>query len=185
MTSAFNTTLILALFAVVALRPPMPRHSSPFNLQFALGWWINEAPLVGIWWLIAGTIGTLIHPEASWWWRLVAAFAALDGLLLGWIAVRASIGPAGTLRGVAERFTGRRQSPGTPGRRGGVCCCRSSRGGRTCAASATGGTVRLGEGTGWTSTCPAEVAPRQGERQCWCTSTAASRSAARCSAPAR
>jgi hypothetical protein len=49
MTSAFNTTLILALFAAMALRPPMPRHSSPFNLQFVLGWWINEVPLVGLW----------------------------------------------------------------------------------------------------------------------------------------
>ena len=61
-TIAFNTTVILALFAAMALRPPMPRHSSPFNLQFVLGWWINEVPLCGI---IAGTIGTLIHPETS------------------------------------------------------------------------------------------------------------------------
>lgn len=89
MTSAFNTTLILALFAAMALRPPMPRHSSPFNLQFVLGWWINEVPLVGLWWIIAGTIGTLTHPEPSWWWWLVAAFTAVDVLLLGWIAVRA------------------------------------------------------------------------------------------------
>jgi acetyl esterase/lipase len=88
-TSAFNTTLILALFAAMALRPPMPRHSSPFNLQFVLGWWINEVPLVGLWWIIAGTIGTLTHPEPSWWWWLVAAFTAVDVLLPGWIAVRA------------------------------------------------------------------------------------------------
>ena len=64
-------------------------NSSPFNPQFALGWWINEAPFVGLWWVIAGTIGTLVHPEVSWWWWLVAAFAAVDGVLLGWIAVRA------------------------------------------------------------------------------------------------
>ncbi len=89
MTIAFNTTLILALFAVMALRPPMPRHSSPFNLPFALGWWINEVPLIGLWWIIAGTIGTLTHPEPSWWWWLVAALTAVDVLSLGWIAVRA------------------------------------------------------------------------------------------------
>ena len=53
------------------------------------GLWINEAPFVGLWWVIAGTIGTLVHPEVSWWWWLVAAFAAVDGVLLGWIAVRA------------------------------------------------------------------------------------------------
>lgn len=89
MTSALNTTLILALFAVMAVRPPVPRHSSPFNLQFALGWWINEVPFVGMWWIIAGTIGTLIHPAPSWSWWLVAAFTVVDLLLLGWIAMRA------------------------------------------------------------------------------------------------
>ena len=89
MTSAVNTTLILALFAVMALRPPIPRHSSPFNLQFALGWWINEAPFVAMWWLILGTIGTLIHPRSSVWWWLVGAFAVVDLGLLTRLAVRA------------------------------------------------------------------------------------------------
>lgn len=89
MTGAFNTTLVLALFGLAALRPPIPRRSSPFNLQFALGWWINEAPQLGLWWLIAGTIGTLSDPEPGVWWWLVATFAALDLLLFGWLAVRA------------------------------------------------------------------------------------------------
>ena len=89
MTIAFNTTLILAVFAAMALRPPMPRHSSPFNLPFVLGWWINEVPLVGLWWILAGTIGTLTDPEPSWWWWLVAALTAVDVLMLGRIAVRA------------------------------------------------------------------------------------------------
>ena len=89
MTIAFNTTLILAVLATMALRPPVPRHSSPFNLQFVLGWWINEVPLVGLWWVLAGTIGTLTHPELSLWWWLVAALTAVDVLLLGRIAVRA------------------------------------------------------------------------------------------------
>ena len=89
MTIAFNTTLILAVLATMALRPPVPRHSSPFNLQFVLGWWINEVPLVGLWWVLAGTIGTLTDPELSLWWWLVAALTAVDVLLLGRIAVRA------------------------------------------------------------------------------------------------
>ncbi len=88
-TSVLNTTLILALFAVMALRPPVPRRPSPFNLQFALGWWINEAPFVGMWWLIAGTIGTLIHPQPVVWWWLAAAFAVADLGLLTRLAVRA------------------------------------------------------------------------------------------------
>jgi acetyl esterase/lipase len=90
MSSALNTTLILGLFAVMALRPPMPRHSSPFNLQFALGWWINELPFVGLWWLLAGTLGTLIHPDVAelWWWAVVAC-TAVDVVLLARLAVRA------------------------------------------------------------------------------------------------
>lgn len=89
MISALDTTLILALFAVMALHPPMPRHSSPFNLQFALGWWINEVPFLVLWWLLAGTIGTLIHPDAGPLWWLVAGCTAVDTLLLARIAVRA------------------------------------------------------------------------------------------------
>jgi acetyl esterase/lipase len=84
-----STALIVALFAVMALRPPMPRHSSPFNLQFALGWLINEQPCLGLWWLLAGTLGTLIQPQPRLLWWLVAGLAALDTLLLARIAVRA------------------------------------------------------------------------------------------------
>jgi acetyl esterase/lipase len=85
MTSA----LILALLAVMALRPPMPRRSSPFNLQFALGWWINEVPFLGLCWVLAGTMGTLIDPRSGLLWWLVVGFTAADVLLLAWIAVRA------------------------------------------------------------------------------------------------
>jgi acetyl esterase/lipase len=88
-TSALNTTLILALFTVMALRPPMPHRSSPFNLQFVLGWWINEVPFLGLWWLLAGTLGTLIDPQSGLLWWLVAVFAAVDALLLARIVVRA------------------------------------------------------------------------------------------------
>lgn len=88
MSGALNTAALLALFAVMALRPPVPRHSSPFNVQFALGWWINEAPVLGLWWLMAGTITTLSHPEPSGWWWLVAGSALVDVVLLAWIAVR-------------------------------------------------------------------------------------------------
>lgn len=89
MSGAFNTAVIVGLFAAMALRPPVPRHSSPFNLQFALGWWFSAAPVLGLYWLLAGTIETLLHPEASVWWWLVVAFTAMDLMLLGWIEVRA------------------------------------------------------------------------------------------------
>jgi hypothetical protein len=39
----FGTTVALvSILALVALRPPMPRHSSPWKLQFSLGYLINE-----------------------------------------------------------------------------------------------------------------------------------------------
>jgi len=83
------TGLLVALFALAALRPPMPRHSSPFNLQFALGWLINEQPFLGLWWLLAGTVTTVTRPQASgplWW--LVAGLVALDVLVLARLAIR-------------------------------------------------------------------------------------------------
>ena len=112
MTIAFNTTLILAVLATMALRPPVPRHSSPFNLQFVLGWWINEVPLVGLWWVLAGTIGTLTDPELSLWWWLVAALTAVDVLLLGRIAV--APGRRARCRWRCRWRTARGQRPGHP-----------------------------------------------------------------------
>jgi len=90
MNGALNTSLIVALFTLMALRPPMPRRSTPFNLQFALGYLINEQPFLGLWWLLAGTTATLIQPEVSsllWW--MVVGLSAVDALALGMIALRA------------------------------------------------------------------------------------------------
>jgi acetyl esterase/lipase len=83
-----STPFVVALFALVALRPPMPRHSSPFNLQFALGWLINEQPFLALWWLLAGTLGTLIPARSGVLWWVVAGLGAVDLLLLARIAIR-------------------------------------------------------------------------------------------------
>jgi acetyl esterase/lipase len=90
MNGALNTSLIVALFALMALSPPMPQRSSPFNLQFALGYLINEQPFLGLWWLLSGTLATLIKPElgSTLWW-LVVGLSTLDALVLVLIAVRA------------------------------------------------------------------------------------------------
>lgn len=90
MIGSVATTLLVALFALVALRPPMPRHSSPFNVQFALAWWINEIPVIALWWLLSGVASTLIalRFDSGWWW-LLAALGVGDALLLAWLVVRA------------------------------------------------------------------------------------------------
>lgn len=89
MSGALTTAMTVALFAVMALRPPMPRHSSPFNLQFALAWIINEQPFLGLLWLASGATGVLVQPELGWitWW-LVAVISAVDVVALARIAWR-------------------------------------------------------------------------------------------------
>ena len=99
-----STALIVALFAVMALRPPMPRHSSPFNLQFALGWWINEMPFLGLWWLLAGTMGTLIQPQSG---ALVVAgrrFGRGGHAAAGADRGTRPIRPSGAVGGVSRRL---------------------------------------------------------------------------------
>ncbi len=90
MNGALNTSLLVALFALLALRPRMPRRSTPFNLQFALGYLINEQPFLGLWWLLSGTMATLVRPElGSFLWWLVVWLCGLDVLALALIALRA------------------------------------------------------------------------------------------------
>jgi acetyl esterase/lipase len=86
---ALNTALTIALFAVFALRPIRPRHSTPFTLSFALSWWINELPFIGLWWLVWGTAETLLHPQPGLGWWLVTGLVVLDALILAYLLLRA------------------------------------------------------------------------------------------------
>jgi acetyl esterase/lipase len=90
MNSALTTPLIVGLFSLMALRPPMPRRSSPFNLQFALGYLINEQPFLGLWWLLSGTLATLFQPAflSSQWW-LIVGLTVMDAALLAALVLRA------------------------------------------------------------------------------------------------
>lgn len=89
MNSALMTTLSVALFTVFALVPMRPRRSAPFTVPFALGWWMNEVPFIGLWWLLAGTLGTLLNPQPGFWWSLTAGCTVLVAMALVWILVRA------------------------------------------------------------------------------------------------
>lgn len=89
MNGALNTTLIVALFAVLALRPIRPRRSTPFTLSFAFSWWINELPFIGLWWLVWGAAGTLLHPQPDLGWWLMAGLFMLDVLILVYLLLRA------------------------------------------------------------------------------------------------
>ena len=67
----------------------MPRHSSPWNVQFALGNLINEQPFLGIYLLAAGTVPTLAASDGGMpmWWLSVCA-VAVPATVLVVLAVR-------------------------------------------------------------------------------------------------
>jgi acetyl esterase/lipase len=50
------TVAVVAWCTLFALAPPRPRKSSPSNLSFWWGFWLNELPFVAIWWLLAATL---------------------------------------------------------------------------------------------------------------------------------
>ncbi len=90
MSAALTTSAMVTLFALTALRPRLPRYSSPFNMQFVLGYLINEQPFLGLVWLLPGITGTLTRPEpGSILWWVAAGFTALAALVLVQLAVRA------------------------------------------------------------------------------------------------
>jgi len=89
MSSALTTSVLVTLFALTALHPRLPRHSSPFNMQFALGYLINEQPFLGLVWLLLGGTDALTRPEPDsvlWW--IAAGFTTLALLVLIRLAVR-------------------------------------------------------------------------------------------------
>lgn len=89
MYGALSTCLLMTLFALVALRPPMPGHSSPFNLQFGVSWIINEQPILGFWWLLSGILATLTRPQlASPLWWAIAGITLVGTLVLTGLGVR-------------------------------------------------------------------------------------------------
>lgn len=88
MTGALMTVLIVGLHAWLAVRPPRPRHSTPFNLQFAFGWWINELPVIGLYWLLSGTTAALQWRTASPAWWAVVVIGLLDLGVLAQLGLR-------------------------------------------------------------------------------------------------
>lgn len=94
----FLTTVAeVAVCAFAALRPPLPRRSSPFRVSFALGYLVNEQPLLGLAWLAAGTYSTLAADVATPAWWIAAALTAAPAACLVALAVRAR-----TARGALE-----------------------------------------------------------------------------------
>lgn len=79
------TVVLLTTFTLFALIPPLPKHSSPSNLSYWLGFLINELPFIALFWLIFSTIlafyqGDISSPGS---WAVVGlAILTTGGLLL-------------------------------------------------------------------------------------------------------
>ncbi|MFI0940923.1 alpha/beta hydrolase [Streptomyces sp. NPDC021020] len=98
MQTGFVTSLaILALCTFAALRPPMPRRSSPSDVWFWLGWFVNEQPFVGLAVLALSTYETLATDVGGPTWWLAAALTAAVACGMAALAVRTR-----SARGVLE-----------------------------------------------------------------------------------
>lgn len=86
-----TTTLTVGFVALLALRPPLPKHPSPWNLRFGLTYLINEQPFLGLYWLAAGTVPPLLAAEVrgsiAW---LAAPMLAVPAIALVLLAARAA-----------------------------------------------------------------------------------------------
>ncbi|MFI0718051.1 alpha/beta hydrolase [Streptomyces sp. NPDC021224] len=79
---------VLALCTFAALRPPLPRRSSPSDLWFWLGWFVNEQPFVGLAVLALNTYTTLAADVGTPMWWLAAALTAAVACGITALAVR-------------------------------------------------------------------------------------------------
>ena len=72
------TVIVLASCALFAVALPRPRHSSPSNRSYWLGYLLNELPFVAFYWLVASTGLALSEGVARSWlgWSALALAAA-------------------------------------------------------------------------------------------------------------
>jgi acetyl esterase/lipase len=99
------SALVVGLCVAAALRPPIPRRPSPFNLPFALGYLINELPFLGLWWLASGTLRVVAHPQVGLWqWWLITAIAAAAAAGMMRLAARATSARPELTRALQESF---------------------------------------------------------------------------------
>lgn len=84
----FVTVAAVAACTFAALRPPLPRHPSPFRISFVLGYLINEQPLLGLAWLAVGTYSALTTGVGTPAWWLAVALTAVPAAGLVALAVR-------------------------------------------------------------------------------------------------
>lgn len=89
MPIGFLTSIaLLALCTFAALRPPMPRHSSPSNLWFWLGNVLNEQPFLGLALLAVSAFPTLTTRLGTPAWWLAVALTAVPACGMAALAAR-------------------------------------------------------------------------------------------------
>lgn len=98
MPTGFLTSIaLLGLCTFAALRPPMPRQSSPSNLWFWLGWFLNKQPFLGLALLAVSVLPVLTTGVGTPVWWLAVALTAVPACGMAALAVRTR-----SARGVLE-----------------------------------------------------------------------------------
>jgi acetyl esterase/lipase len=97
--------VLIGAIVALALWPPRPSRSSPWNLTFGLTWLIDEQPFLGLLWLAASAPDVLDRRAASfgrdagWWLAAALAAAVAAGLVtIAWRARTAAPALAAALR---------------------------------------------------------------------------------------
>lgn len=82
------TVMLLLLMTCFALKPPLPKHSSPSNLSYWLGFLINELPFTAFFYLAASTILAFVQDDinssVSWVIVGMAAITACGIIVIAW-----------------------------------------------------------------------------------------------------
>ena len=81
------TVALVTWCTLFALAPPRPRRSSPSNLSFWWGFWLNELPFLAIWWLLATTLLVIGEGLGPGWRTAVDAGTAAGRRRLPWARI--------------------------------------------------------------------------------------------------
>jgi acetyl esterase/lipase len=78
-------TGVMAIYVLLALAPPKPRHTSPVRVSFWLGYLVNELPFLGFYILVASTTLAITQSDIATpvgWIGLGLAILATAGLVV-------------------------------------------------------------------------------------------------------
>lgn len=83
----------MLLLTCFALKPPHPKHSSPSNLSYWLGFLVNELPFIALFYLFASTVLAFVQDDigslVSWAIVVLAVITSGAILVIAWRGLKA------------------------------------------------------------------------------------------------